>query len=236
MRFKYDLHQHTAPCSGCGRANPEQLVRTMKAEGFAGCVLTDHFYHGNTGIDRKLPWRDFCDPYVENYLEAKAVGDEIDFDVIFGIEEGVGGGKEVLLYGITPEFLYSNPELRNADLPLIHRLAHEVGALVIQAHPFRNRPYIPDPLAKLPPQYLDGYEVWNSGSTPEDNQRAVQAFKANETIITAGSDCHHNHADVRSYVESRKRIRYPEILVEVLKHGDYEIRKDIAIEAMPGIE
>ena len=44
-----------------------------------------------------------------------------DFDVLFGIEEGVGGGKEVLLYGITPQVLYDHPELRDADLATISR-------------------------------------------------------------------------------------------------------------------
>lgn len=228
MSFKYELHQHTTPCSKCGVADPELLVRAMKAEGFAGVVLTDHFYHGNTGIDRALPWKEFCDPYVETFRIAKEVGDAIDFDVLFGIEEGVGEAKEVLLYGITTDFIYDHPELRDGGLPMIYALTREAGALVIQAHPFRDRAYIPNPMARLYPQFLDGYEVWNSGSKFEDNQKGYDEFANGNRIVTVGSDCHCEHQNVRSFIECGHRITSPEALVQLLKSGEYKLRKDVS--------
>lgn len=247
MAYKYEMHQHTAPCSGCAVADLETLVRTMKAEGFAGCVLTDHFYHGNTGIDRSLPWTDFCLPYIESFHIAKTVGDSIGFDVLFGLEEGVGCGKEVLLYGITPDFILDHPELREGGLPLIYRVAHEAGALVVQAHPFRSRSYIPDPMARLDSEYLDGYEVWNSASIPDDNRKGWDTYyplrksatwdislddsSSRPLVVTAGSDCHCNHADVRSCISCESRITSHVELVRLLRSGKYDIAQDCVVHA-----
>lgn len=223
MAYKYEMHQHTWPCSHCGHADPEKLVRTMKNDGYTGLVITDHFYFGNTGIDRSLPWDEFCKAYIDNYLAAKRIGDEIDFDVLFGVEENVGEGKEVLLYGITPEFILSHPELRNSNLELIYKLANEFGALVIQAHPFRNRDYIPDPLKRLDPAFLDGYEVFNTANKPEDNKLAFDTYKDSGKIFTAGSDWHRDETTVRSGIETDVRIKTEKQLADILKSGNYKL-------------
>ena len=151
--YIYELHQHTSACSGCGAITPEELPYDLKREGYAGCVLTDHFFHGYTAIRRNIPWEDFVAAYEDGWRRAKAVGDQIGVDILFGIEEGVGDGKEVLLYGITPQFLYDHPELRDTPVDLEHlsQIVHEAGALLYQAHPFRVRDYIARPWEALPP-------------------------------------------------------------------------------------
>lgn len=224
MRYKYEMHQHTWPCSHCGRADPAELVRNMKAEGYAGCVLTDHFYHGNSGIDRDLPWPDFCRAYEDAYLQAKAVGDGLDFDVLFGIEEHVGDSKEVLLYGITPAFIYKYSQLREGGLAFIYEAAKAEGALVIQAHPFRNRDYIENPMQRLDANLLHGYEVFNACNRPEDNDAALKIYGNSGKIIVAGSDC---HADIfqkqRAGIAVEHRIRTEKELADVLRSGHYEL-------------
>ena len=52
--YLYEMHQHTVRCSACGRGDPEKTVYALKEDGFAGMVITNHFLHGNTGIDRDL--------------------------------------------------------------------------------------------------------------------------------------------------------------------------------------
>ena len=53
-KYKYQLHTHTSPCSKCGAMSPEELARALYEGGYAGAVLTNHFYGGNSGIDRTL--------------------------------------------------------------------------------------------------------------------------------------------------------------------------------------
>ena len=221
--FIYEMHQHTSPCSACGKADPVELVRTMKKEGFSGVVLTNHFLHGNTGIERSLPWEDFVRAYEEDYLAAKEAGDELDFDVIFGIEEHVGRGKEVLLYGITPEFLYAHPELSDGKLETIYKAAHSFGALVFQAHPFRARDYIPDPSETISLEYVDGIEAYNACNPEEENIKAEVYAQENGKMMSAGSDAHFESFDGRFGIACEHRIKSPAELVETLKSGDYKL-------------
>lgn len=221
MKYRYEMHQHTTPCSACGHADPTELVRKLKEQGYAGCVLTDHFYHGNTGIDRSLSWIEFCRPYEENYIKAKAEGDKLGIDILFGLEEHVGEGKEVLLYGITPEFMYKHPELRDGGLETVYRAAKGFGAVVIQAHPFRARDYIPEPDKRLEPDFLDGYELINICNRAEDNEKALKLLSDSGKIFTSGSDCHTNEMEVRGGIETDFRITDEIMLAEVLKSGNY---------------
>ena len=54
MWYRYEMHLHTAPCSLCAVATMEEMVAACREKGYAGFVVTNHFYHGNTGIDRSL--------------------------------------------------------------------------------------------------------------------------------------------------------------------------------------
>lgn len=221
--FLYEMHCHTLPCSACGGIQPEELVRGMKAAGYAGMVLTDHFYHGNTGIRRNLPWADFVAAYEESYLRAKAVGDQIDFDVLFGLEEGIGGGKEVLLYGITPRFVYDHPEMRDCDLAHLSHIVRQAGGLIYQAHPFRVRDYIAKPWEPLPAEYFDGAEIYNACNPPLDNLRAVNWAKETGLPAIAGSDRHYMGHCENFGIAVPHRLRTGAELVQVLRNEEYEL-------------
>lgn len=233
--YLYEMHQHTAGCSACAFISPTELVYELKEQGFAGMVLTNHFYRGNTGIRRQMPWEDFVRPYEEAWLEAKEIGDRLDFDVLFGIEEWVGdgkevlraGGKEVLLYGITPQTLYDHPELRDFTrgedyLKALYDITHEAGGLVVQAHPFRIRDYITNPWEPLPTAYLDGMETYNAGNLPLENLRAEQYAEAEGLIAIAGSDSH-TASPHRYGIAAETRLRTNEELIAALKSGNYEL-------------
>ncbi|MCQ2484688.1 MAG: PHP domain-containing protein [Clostridia bacterium] len=221
--YIYEMHQHTAPCSACGRGDPAETVRALKKAGFAGMVLTNHFIGGNTGIDRNLPWDEFVRCYENDYLAAKKAGEEEDFDVIFGIEEHIGNGKEVLLYGITPEFLYAHPELRNHELETISRLVREFGGLVFQAHPYRDRSYVTNPNENLPIEFLDGFETYNVCNKGDENIRAEAYAEKNGLLISAGSDAHAENQDVRYGIACNRRIADSFELAQMLKSGDYKL-------------
>lgn len=221
--YIYEMHQHTAGCSACGIGDPVNMVRALHRDGFAGVVLTNHFYHGNTGIIRRQPWEDFVRPYEEAYLEAKAEGERLGMDVLFGLEEGVGQGKEVLLYGITPAFVYAHPELRDADLACISRLVREAGGLVFQAHPFRVRDYIADPAATLPVELLDGMETDNACNGELENRRAAMYAAQHGLRTCAGSDAHTADFPGRFGIAAETRITDEADLAAVLRSGAYTL-------------
>ena len=53
--YLYETHMHTKEGSACGRDNAADIVRAYKEAGYAGVIVTDHFFGGNTAIDRSLP-------------------------------------------------------------------------------------------------------------------------------------------------------------------------------------
>ena len=225
MKYKYQLHTHTAPCSKCGKTTPEEIARALLEGGYQGCVLTNHFYGGNTGISRELSWDEFVGAYEKDYLECKKEAKKYDLDIIFGVEEHLGGGREILCYGITPKMLYDNPVLRERRLDDWVNILHGYGALIIQAHPFRVRDYITNP-GVYPLEYIDGIEVYNRGNLPEANEAAeLFALEHQNIILTSGADTHTVETVCNAGIETDERITNETELVELLRSGKYELIK-----------
>lgn len=224
MKYKYQMHCHTSPCSKCAPITPQELIDSLAAGGYNGCVITNHFFCGNSGIERDLPWNDFVGEYEKNYLECKKIAQKHDIDVIFAIEEHLFDGLEILCYGITPQFLYDRPELRgNRSIEAWSNALREFGALCIQAHPFRDRNYINNPRL-LPLEYIDGIEVFNACNNPEANVQAEKvAAEHPEWILTSGGDSHLPESACWGGIETNTRITNEKTLLNVLKTKDYEL-------------
>lgn len=219
MSFKYQMHMHTLPCSACSKVSMEQMVQALHAGGYAGGVITNHFIGGNTGIDRSLSWHDFVKAYEDDWLLGKKLGKEYGVEIFFGLEEGIGGGKEILCYGITPKVLYDNPDLAKRDLRLWHEAAVKNSFLCVQAHPFRNRAYITQP-GLAPVEFLDGIEVFNECNNEEENHLAHQALLEHpEFIAVAGADSHETRNVCFCGIETEQRLHSEHDLYNVLKSG-----------------
>ncbi len=225
MKYKYQLHTHTSPTSKCGKTLPEELAEALREAGYAGCVLTNHFMHGNTGISRDLPWEDFVSHYERDYLECKAAGEKYGLDILFGLEEGVGGPYEILCYGLTPGMLYEHPELREYSAETWYRVMHSLGVLVIQSHPYRicGGERNPKPLSL---SVIDGIEVYNHGNHLEYNERAEAFAKEHPNLIlTSGADTHDPASVGFGGIETEERIKDERALCEILRSGKYELLK-----------
>lgn len=223
MKYKYQLHTHTAPTSKCAHTTPEQLAEALHAAGYAGCVLTNHFLHGNTGIRRELPWEEFVAAYERDYIECKAAAEKYGLDILFGIEEGVEGYDEILCYGLTPEMLYAHPELRECSAETWYRVMHAMDVLVIQAHPYRASRHVPDPVP-LPRAVIDGIEVYNDSHSPEYNEKAVRfAASHKDLILTAGADTHDAATVGRGGIATDIRVADSRALCALLRIGRYEL-------------
>ncbi|MBP3329766.1 MAG: PHP domain-containing protein [Clostridia bacterium] len=223
--FRYQIHTHTDPCSHCSHMKPEALLQALHDGGYQGCVLTNHFYWGNTGIDTDLPWEEFVKAYEDDYIECKKIAEKYDLDIIFAVEEEVEEGLEILIYGITPEILYAHPELTQKNLENWSKLREECDAVIIQAHPFRNKPSIP--VRKVfSHDLIDGIEIFNAGNKPEDNAEAEEyALKNPDLILTAGADSHSPSNACIGGIATDERIRNEKDLAKILKEKDFEIIK-----------
>ncbi len=224
--YKYQMHTHTYPCSHCAVMTPEELAKALHKGGYSGCVITNHFFNGNTGIDRRLPWNDFVKQYEIDFLECKNQAKKYNLDIIFGIEEHIGGGLEILCYGITPDILYDRPELKERGYEQWFKLVHSQGGIVIQAHPFRRRLYIPE-AKPLPFEFIDGIEVFNAGNSMRDNLEAEYlAEKHPEFICVSGADTHDESTVCLGGIISPRRIKNEKELVNLLKSGEYKLIKE----------
>lgn len=222
MKYKYQMHTHTTPCSACAAMKPDELITALYDGGYSGCVLTNHFYKGNSGIDRSLPWNDFVAQYEKDYLDCKKLALNYDLDIIFGIEEHLFDGLEILCYGITPQFLYDNPQLQaDHSADAWYNALKNYGALCVQAHPYRDRAYITNPRV-LPLEYIDGIEVYNYCNNPENNLLAEEfALKHPDLVLTSGADTHSANTVCKSGIETDIRITDEKQLVNILKSKNY---------------
>ena len=92
----------------------------------------------------------------------------------------------------------------------------EEGALVIQAHPFREARYIDH--IRLYPRQIDGVEVINACRTDLENQLASVYAQSYGLLKTAGSDNHCAGAIPRlSGIETEEEIRSPEDYARLLR-------------------
>lgn len=223
MQYQYETHCHSSQCSACGRSTAQDMVRAYHRAGYAGLVLTDHFVLGNTAVDTSLPWQQQMWAYYKAFLDAKAVGDQLDFDVIFGIEHFYGHGKEVLVYGIDYAFLLDNPDIPRISLDEFTDRVHAAGGIVIQAHPYRNRPYV-DMSVGPRADIVDGIEVHNICNLPGEDRQALELARRKDYILTCGGDMH-SAQDPRlgkSGIALPYRIQNQRQLVSALKNNDHQ--------------
>ena len=223
--YKYQMHTHTTPCSLCGRLTPEDLCAALLENGYDGAVITNHFYHGNSGIDRSenTSWEQFVKIYEESFLEFKREGEKHGLDMIFSIEESVYPGTEILCYGVTPKILYENPQLIKGECEEWIRVMRENGVVIIQAHPYREAFYIPNP-GPLPIELVDGIEVFNRGNSKIYNDRAMElANKYPHLLTTSSADTHTPDTVGVGGIVTKKRIKNEKELAALLRSRDYEL-------------
>lgn len=221
--FYYELHSHTNAASLCSIVEPEEYVKFYMDRGYAGMVVTDHFYHGNTSVNRRLPWDMFIDGYCEGYYRTKKEGDKYGFTVLFGFEQKFcDGNDEYLVLGISPDWLKSHPEIRDLARIPFFKMIREAGGFVIQAHPFRERYYISD--IRLSLDYVDAIEVFNLGDSDEISRRSYEYAKNLGLPMTAGTDIHSiENRDEVGGIALEKRVETAEELIGEIKAGRTQI-------------
>ena len=57
--YLYETHFHTSVASACARSRGPEYLERYKRLGYAGIMVTDHFWRGNCAVNRHLPWAEF---------------------------------------------------------------------------------------------------------------------------------------------------------------------------------
>lgn len=185
--YKYETHLHTFPVSKCAGATVEESLNFYKNLGYDGVFVTNHFIDGNINIDRSLPYADRIEFYFSDYEQALEIGKKLGIKVFCGIEMSYGG-TDFLVYGLSKEWFLAHPEIEGMKKSEELSLLVENGALVIQAHPFREAPYIDH--IRLFPRHVHGVEIINANRKESENALAKIYAEHYELLPFAGSDNH----------------------------------------------
>jgi len=223
-KYLYETHLHTKQGSACGNNTGREMVLAHKEAGYSGIIVTDHFFYGNTAVDRSLPWEEWVHQYCAGYRDAKKAGDEIGFDVFFGWESGYDG-TEFLIFGLDEEWLVNHPQIKDATVQEQYKLVHEAGGVVFHAHPFRERFYISE--VRLFPEYVDGVEAFNASNEWVDgvdkfNISAAEYAKKYNFPTTSGSDIHCD-IPLMSGVAFDRRLTSIQDFIELVMKGECEL-------------
>ena len=219
--YRYETHLHTFPVSKCARAQTRETLEFYKNEGYAGVFITNHFIDGNINIDRSLPYEERIEFYFSTHKEAKMIGEEIGISVFFGIESSYRG-TDFLIYGLGKEWFLEHPEIEEMKKSDFLKLAADSGALIIQAHPYREAPYIDH--IRLFPRHVHGIEIINACRKDEENEIAKIYAEHYGLLKFAGSDNHRASAQKKlAGVCSDEPICSVEDFIEKVKSGSTDI-------------
>ena len=227
MKFKTELHLHSAPVSACGKSYPEEIVQVYLEHGYDTIVLTNHFSrftfkNKRMGDLSALPWQEKVDYYMQGYHELKKAA-EGKINVIFGCELRSNiDENDYLIYGLDEKFLRDNEDLYDLPTPEVSARIRAAGFLFLQAHPFR------DNMMMVNPQYLDGIEIFN-GNPQQDSRNDIARIWADRfgLIGTSGSDYHRTvEGAFAGGILTDEPITSNEQLLEILRSGNFEMIKD----------
>ncbi|MBQ9747222.1 MAG: histidinol-phosphatase [Clostridia bacterium] len=186
-RYCYETHLHTSPVSKCARATVRETLAAYAALGYDGVFITNHFLDGNINIDRSLPYEERVRFYFSDYKEGVRLGEELGIRVFCGVEMSYGG-TDFLVYGLTEAWYLAHPEIEAMKRSDLLTLLAEAGALIIQAHPFREAAYIDH--IRLFPRHVHGVETYNACRTPLENEMAEIYARYYALPAFSGSDNH----------------------------------------------
>ena len=222
--YQFETHCHTAETSPCGNITGAQAVDALKAAGYIGTFITDHFYSRFFSKRRLdfLPWKQQAEYFLAGYRAAKKRGDEIGLKVFLGLEvQAEDSPFEFLVYGPDEKFIEDNGPFYKLSTPELYDLMHKNGFLMFQAHPYRFG------LSPENPAYFDGIEMLNAQPRNDSrNKLALEFAYKNDIMKIAGSDVHvkedigrsgimvpGNINSTKDFIDYYKKVRTPELII-----------------------
>ena len=219
--YLYETHMHTHPVSACAMVSPQEQVSHYKSRGYVGIIVTDHFVNGNCGCPPKLTWEQKMRFFADGYEKAKAEGKKQGLDVFFGLEYTLDG-SDFLIYGLTVEYLISQPGFACLEIAELSSNVRNAGGYIAQAHPYRDAYWVSNP-EPVNPKFLDGLEVYNASMPKKLNNRALQFAKTHNLAQQAGTDSHIINTFPPKGISLKKRAESIHDIINALKSGQAEL-------------
>lgn len=184
--YKYETHLHTSPVSKCASVPVRENLEFYKKIGYDGIFITNHFIDGNIN-DCGDSYEEKLEFYFSDYEAGVRMAEEIGIKVFFGVETSYKG-TDFLLYGLDKAWFIAHPEIMSMKKRDQLQFFMDNGALVIQAHPYREASYIDH--IRLFPKNVHGVEVYNACRTPFENKMAELYAENYGLVKFAGTDNH----------------------------------------------
>ena len=215
--YRYETHLHTSIASACSRFTPEEIVEKYVRLGYAGVFVTDHYLRGNSSVPKDLPYEERVKRYFDGYRAVKKCAEGSGLSVFCGVEIS-HWGTDFLFYGLDEKWYQDNPEIMTESPKEMCIRARRAGALVIQAHPYRQRDYIDH--IRLFPTEVEGIEVINATEGERSNDLAKRLAVAYDLNVSAGSDIHHQGQDWLAGMEFSTKLKSEEDFMERIRRGE----------------
>lgn len=225
--FLYETHMHTSEGSHCGASTAKEQVDFYKSLGYDGIFVTDHFLNGNSNVNyfpEITEWEDKINFFCKGYENAKKRGDEVGLKVFFGLEFNFCS-TEWLVYGLDKSWLINHPEIMMKSPKDFLKMAKENGAVIVQAHPFREAEYID--CFRIYPYLIDGVEVFNAHNCQRANTMAKFFAENYDLPQTCGSDCHKSGDMKLCAVGSETEICSHEDYLHLLRNRKLKLITDL---------
>lgn len=217
--FKTDLHVHTFPASNCARTVPEDMVENYIESGYSTIVMANHFSPTLFNVVAKdKSYKEAIDQFISDYKRAKAQAAG-RLNVLLGMEfRNIHNDNDYLIYGVTEDMLYKAEGILKMKIKNAAEFFHLQGALVFQAHPFR------DGMTVVNPKYLDGIEQINFCVT-HDNRNDIAKVWADRygLLCVYGQDYHSVKYMQGAGILTETEIKTNEQLLEVLKTQNFKV-------------
>ncbi len=212
--FIIDPHIHTAEVSPCGKVNASRLISLYKKAGYRGLIITDHLSTYCPIFREKISWREKIDLFFAGYELIKRIGESEGLVILSGFELTFNEApNDYLVYGINKEWLYRHDNLLDSTIEYFAESIIETGAVIIQAHPFRNR------MIPREEPHIHGIEVYNGNPRHNSqNQKAMKYAKSHSLIPFSGSDFHQEEDCARGGMKFENPIQSIEAFISALKN------------------
>ena len=222
--YLLELHCHSAPVSRCGKISAEELAAYYAEMGYQGMVLTNHINLATFTDREDLSWEEKVGYFLSGYTDLQKAASGYDLDVLLGCEINLSIpgqdylANDYLVYGVTKEKLMELGDPRPMKLGELSGKIHELGMMMVQAHPFRYNTLI------MNEELLDGVEVYNGAVGHDSHNYLTNLWADRKNLIrTSGSDFHYVGCSHMSGILTGERVRNNEQLLRILKSGAYSL-------------
>ena len=218
--YKTELHAHTCPASKCAHTEPEEMIEQYIENGYSAVVITNHM--SPTLFDVILPditdYREAAEIFLEDIRRARvyAAG---RITVLTGMELRVRKNmNDYLIYGIDDEFILNMGNVMDMTIKELSPFFHENGALIFQAHPFR------DTMTVTSPKLLDGIEAGNFCTTHDSRNDIAAVWAKKFGMLTVYGSDYHSKAYMRGAgILTEQPITCNAELLNVLKTKSFKV-------------